>query len=187
MSVALITGITCQDGSFLAEQLIQSGWRVFGLVRRSASPNYWRIQHLLDDLTLLDGDLGDLASIVRVLSDVMPDHIYNLASQSYVATSWNQPLLTGDITGQGAVRMLEAMRLVCPKARFYQASSSEMFGLQLDEQMLNEETPFHPRSPYGCAKAFAHHMAINYRESSGYMWFLESCLIMSLNGVVKSS
>ncbi|MEC8382268.1 MAG: GDP-mannose 4,6-dehydratase [Myxococcota bacterium] len=167
MPVALITGITGQDGSFLAEQLLELGWSVFGMIRRSASPNHWRIHHLKDKLTLLDGDLTDLASIMRVMAEVKPDHIYNLASQSYVATSWKQPLLTGDVTGQGAVRMLEAMRLVCPDARFYQASSSEIFGLQPTEQLLNENSPLHPRSPYGCAKAYAHHMAINYRESYG--------------------
>ena len=167
MPAALITGITGQDGSFLAEQLLAKGWSVFGMIRRSASPNLWRIAHILDEITLVDGDLGDLASIIRIMSDIMPDHIYNLASQSYVATSWKQPILTGDVTGQGAVRMLEAMRLVCPKARFYQASSSEIFGLQPEGQKLNEETPLYPRSPYGCAKAYAHHMAINYRESYG--------------------
>lgn len=167
MPTALITGITGQDGSFLAEQLLKKGWTVVGLIRRSASPNYWRIQNILDRIQILDADLCDLSSLIRALQPINPDHIYNLASQSYVATSWDQPLLTGDITGLGAVRLLEAMRIVCPSARFYQASSSEMFGLQPKSQILNESTPFHPRSPYGCAKVYAHHMAINYRESYG--------------------
>ena len=164
MKTAFITGITGQDGSFLAEQLLDSGWRVVGLVRRSASRNLWRLTGILDRITLVDGDLLDLGSMVDAIRECRPDHIYNLAAQSFVATSWRQPLLTGDVTALGAARLLEAVRIASPEARVYQAGSSEMFGLSRDAQQ-NEHTPFHPRSPYGVAKVYAHHLAINYRES----------------------
>ena len=165
MPTALITGVTGQDGSFLAEQLLAAGWVVYGMTRRSASPNHWRIQHLAS-LRLLEGDLLDLGSLIGVLRHCQPDHIYNLAAQSFVPTSWQQPILTGEVTALGAARMLEAMRLAAPKARFYQAGSSEMFGLSADA-LQDESTPMHPRSPYGVAKAYAHHLTVNYRESHG--------------------
>ncbi len=164
MKTALITGITGQDGSFLAEQLLAEGWKVVGLVRRSASRNLWRLHAVLDKITLVDGDLLDMGSMIDAIRNHRPDHVYNLAAQSFVATSWRQPLLTGDVTGLGAARLLEAVRLACPDARVYQAGSSEMFGLS-NEPQQNEATPFHPRSPYGVAKVYAHHLAVNYRES----------------------
>ena len=170
MPTALITGITGQDGSFLAEQLLAEGWRVVGVARRSASPHPWRIAHLMDGpgprLEVVEGDLLDLGSLVDLVRQVRPDQVYNLAAQSFVPTSWRQPLLTGEVTALGAARMLEAVRLASPDARFYQASSSEMFGLS-ERAMQDEQTPFHPRSPYGVAKVYAHHLAINYRESHG--------------------
>ena len=161
---ALITGITGQDGSFLAELLLQKGWRVYGMLRRSSAPNLWRIRNV-KDLHLLQGDVTDLASMISVIKEVSPTHVFNLAAQSFVPTSWNSPLYTAQCTGMGAVHVFEACRLFAPDARIYQASSSEMFGLQANEQSQNENTNFHPRSPYGCAKAYAHRMAINYRES----------------------
>lgn len=161
---ALITGITGQDGSYLAELLLEKGYQVYGLVRRTSSPNYERIQHLLDRIILLEGDLTDLASLEVALETAQPDEIYNLAAQSFVGTSWKQPILTGDVTGLGAVRLFEAARRVCPKAKIYQASSSEMFG-HACEVPQRETTPFNPQSPYACAKVFAHYMAINYRKS----------------------
>ncbi|MCB9778090.1 MAG: GDP-mannose 4,6-dehydratase [Alphaproteobacteria bacterium] len=170
MPTALITGVTGQDGSFLAEQLLARGWRVVGVARRSASPNPWRIAHLLDrptdPLELREGDLLDLGSLIDLMREVRPDHVYNLAAQSFVPTSWRQPLLTGDVTALGAARMLEALRLGAPDARFYQASSSEMFGLA-EHEPQDLHTPFHPRSPYGVAKVYAHHLTVNYRESHG--------------------
>ena len=166
MPTAFITGITGQDGSFLAEQLLARGWRVVGLVRRSASRNLWRLRHILDEVELVDGDLLDLGSMVDAIRGCQPDHVYNLAAQSFVATSWRQPLLTGDVTALGAARLLEAVRIARPEARVYQAGSSEMFGTACDG-LQNEDTGFHPRSPYGVAKVYAHHLAINYRESHG--------------------
>ena len=163
---AFITGITGQDGSFLAEQLLDAGWQVFGLVRRSASGNLWRLEHLIGKIVLLDGDLLDLGSLVQAVTTAQPDHVYNLAAQSFVATSWKQPLLTGEVTALGAARLLEAVRIASPDARVYQAGSSEMFGTSEGDQQ-REDTPFHPRSPYGVAKAYAHHLAVNYRESHG--------------------
>lgn len=163
---ALITGITGQDGSFLAEQLLDAGWRVVGMARRSASPDLWRVAHLLPRLEVVHGDLLDLGSLIGILRRFQPAHVYNLAAQSFVPTSWEQPLLTGEVTGLGAARMLEAVRLSCPEARFYQAGSSEMFGTA-GEDVQHEDTPFHPRSPYGVAKAYAHHLTVNYRESYG--------------------
>jgi len=163
---AFITGVTGQDGSFLAEQLCERGWRVVGLVRRSASRNLWRLEHILDRIELLDGDLLDLGSMIDAIRYCEPDHVYNLAAQSFVATSWRQPLLTGDVTALGAARLLEAVRIAKPDARVYQAGSSEMFG-SADCEVQNERTPFYPRSPYGVAKVYAHHLAVNYRESHG--------------------
>ena len=166
MPTAFITGITGQDGSFLAEQLVEEGWRVVGLVRRSASRNLWRLSSIRDRIELVDGDLLDLGSMIDALRACMPDHVYNLAAQSFVATSWRQPLLTGDVTALGAARLFEAVRIAAPEARVYQAGSSEMFGSALGP-VQNEDTPFHPRSPYGVAKVYAHHLAVNYRESHG--------------------
>ena len=163
---ALVTGVTGQDGSFLAEQLLADGWRVVGVQRRSASPNPWRIAHLGDRLERASADLLDLGSLLSVIQQVKPDHVYNLAAQSFVPTSWEQPLLTGEVTALGAARVLEAVRLGWPQARVYQAGSSEMFGLARGPAQ-NEQTPFHPRSPYGVAKVYAHHLAVNYRESHG--------------------
>ena len=166
MPTAFITGITGQDGSFLAEQLVARGWRVVGLVRRSASRNLWRLKNVLDRIDLVDGDLLDLGSMVDAIRECRPDHVYNLAAQSFVATSWRQPLLTGDVTALGAARLLEAVRIAWPEARVYQAGSSEMFGTA-SEGLQSEDTGFHPRSPYGVAKVYAHHLAVNYRESHG--------------------
>ena len=166
MPTALITGITGQDGSYLAELLLEKGYEVYGLVRRLSTPNVTRIGALIDKLMLLEGDLTDQSSLNVAVQNAMPDEVYNLAAQSFVATSWNQPVLTGDVTGLGVVRMLEAVRHFCPKARFYQASSSEMFGTS-PSPIKDEKTPFHPRSPYAVAKVYGYHAAINYRESYG--------------------
>lgn len=163
---AVITGITGQDGSFLAEQLLEKGWTVVGVVRRSATQDLWRLKHILDRIELVDGDLLDLGSLIDAIRTWKPDHVYNLAAQSFVATSWRQPLLTGDVTALGAARLFEAVRIARPEARVYQAGSSEMFGASAMAAQ-NEDTPFHPRSPYGVAKAYAHHLAVNYRESHG--------------------
>ncbi len=166
MPTALVTGITGQDGSFLAEQLLEEGWTVVGVMRRSASPNLWRLRHLEDRLVLEHGDLLDTGSLVRLLLKHRPEHIYNLAAQSFVPTSWEQPVLTGQVTGLGCARLLEAIRIAAPDARFYQAGSSEMFGTS-GGALQDESTPFHPRSPYGVAKTYAHHLTVNYRESFG--------------------
>jgi GDPmannose 4,6-dehydratase len=166
MPTAFITGITGQDGSFLAEQLLLDGWEVAGLVRRSASRTLWRLRPILDRIRLVDGDLLDQGSLINALLEVRPDQVYNLAAQSFVATSWRQPVLTGEVTAVGAARLLESVRIACPEARVYQAGSSEMFGIST-EPVQNEDTPFHPRSPYGVAKVYAHHLAVNYRESYG--------------------
>ncbi|MCE8427305.1 MAG: GDP-mannose 4,6-dehydratase [Candidatus Methanoperedens sp.] len=163
---ALITGITGQDGSYLAELLLEKGYKVYGLIRRLSTPNLSRIEQILDKIDLIEGDLTDQSSINNALKESMPDEVYNLAAQSFVATSWNQPVLTGDVTGLGAVRILEGERQVCPDAHFYQASSSEMFG-KVNETPQNENTRFYPRSPYGFAKLYAHWACINYRESYG--------------------
>jgi GDPmannose 4,6-dehydratase len=165
-SRALITGITGQDGSYLAELLLDNGYEVIGLVRRTSFQNLDRIAHLADRLTLVPGDLLDEASIMRVLSEFRPREVYNLAAQSFVQTSWTQPVLTGEITALGVTRMLDAIRHVDPTIRFYQASSSEMFG-NVVETPQSERTPFHPRSPYGVAKAYGHWITVNYRESYG--------------------
>ncbi len=161
---ALITGITGQDGSYLAEFLLSRGYKVFGLTRRTSTPNYERIKHIEDKIELIPGDLLDQQSLTSAVERANPDEIYNLAAQSFVATSWSQPVLTGEFTALGATRMLEAVRQVKPKAKFYQASSSEMFG-QVVETPQTENTPFHPRSPYGVAKIYGHWITINYRES----------------------
>jgi GDPmannose 4,6-dehydratase len=163
---ALITGITGQDGSYLAELLLERGYEVHGMVRRSSSEAFQRLQHIRDDLILHTGDLLDQRSLVDVLRASEPEEIYNLAAMSFVAASWSQPTLTAEFTGVGVTRLLEAMREVCPEARFYQASSSEMYG-KVRETPQNEATPFYPRSPYGVAKAYGHHIAVNYRESYG--------------------
>jgi GDPmannose 4,6-dehydratase len=164
--VALITGITGQDGSYLAEFLLEKGYRVVGMTRRSSTDSHERIAHLADRVELVQGDLLDQASLVAALRDVAPTEVYNLAAQSFVPTSWNQPVLTGEFTGLGVTRILEAVRQVDGRIRFYQASSSEMFG-KVREVPQNEQTPFHPRSPYGVAKAYGHFLTVNYRESYG--------------------
>lgn len=161
---ALITGITGQDGSYLAEYLLKKGYDVYGMVRRSSSETTQRVEHIRDQLTFLQGDLLDQASLVKVIEESRPEEVYNLAAQSFVPTSWNQPVLTGEFTGLGVSRLLESIRQVAPKARFYQASSSEMFG-KVREVPQTEQTPFHPRSPYAVAKAYGHHITVNYRES----------------------
>ena len=166
MPTALITGITGQDGSYLAELLLTKGYRVIGIVRRSSTTPYERIAHLVDRVELISADLLDQHSLVEAIAACAPDEIYNLAAQSFVQTSWTQPVLTGEFTALGVTRMLEAMRRVAPKARFYQASSSEQFGKVL-ETPQRETTPFYPRSPYGVAKVYGHWITVNYRESYG--------------------
>ncbi|MFO7871380.1 MAG: GDP-mannose 4,6-dehydratase [Kiritimatiellia bacterium] len=161
---ALITGITGQDGSYLAEFLLEKGYEVHGMVRRSSTEKFERIAHIKDRICFGQADLLDELSLIKLLEDVQPDEIYNLGAMSFVPTSWSQPILTGEFTGMGVVRMLEAMRRVCPGAKFYQASSSEMFG-KVRETPQNELTPFYPRSPYGIAKVFGHYVTVNYRES----------------------
>ena len=170
MPTALVTGITGQDGAYLSQFLLDKGYRVVGLMRRSASADVigerLRWLGIIDRVELADGDLLDLSSLIRVIEACRPDEVYHLAAQSFVATSWHQPVLTGTITGVGTVNMLEAVRIARPEARFYQASSSEMFG-NSEEPRQNERTPFHPRSPYAAAKVYAHWMTVNYRESFG--------------------
>jgi GDPmannose 4,6-dehydratase len=164
MPTALITGITGQDGSYLAELLLKKGYRVIGVARRSSTVNTERINHILDDITMVQGDLQDQGSLLSLLEEYHPTEVYNLAAQSFVPTSWNQPALTGDVTAIGVTRLLEAIRFVNPKIRFYQASSSEMFG-KVMEVPQRESTPFYPRSPYGVAKVYGHWITVNYRES----------------------
>jgi GDPmannose 4,6-dehydratase len=161
---ALITGITGQDGSYLAELLLDEGYEVYGLVRRLSAVNYWRLDPILDRITLLPGDLLDQLSLIRVLEKVRPQELYNLAAMSFVPASWEQPLLTGEFNAQGVTRVLEAVRVVDPAIRLYQASSSEMYGKVRDVPQ-RETTPFYPRSPYGVSKVFAHYITVNYRES----------------------
>ena len=161
---ALITGITGQDGSYLAEFLLEKGYEVHGMVRRSSTVTFDRIEHIQDNIVLEQGDLHDQSSLVNLIEEHSPDEIYNLAAQSFVPTSWNQPVLTGEVTALGVTRILEAVRQVKPDTRFYQASSSEMYGRVL-ETPQSETTPFYPRSPYGVAKVYAHWITINYRES----------------------
>lgn len=161
---ALITGITGQDGSYLAEFLLEKGYEVHGLNRRTSTPNHNRISKIVNQVHLHSGDLLDQHSLTQAVKEVMPDEIYNLGAQSFVKTSWEQPMFTGESTGLGVTRMLEAVRLMCPEAKFYQASSSEMFG-KVQEVPQTEKTPFYPRSPYGVAKVYGHWITVNYRES----------------------
>jgi GDPmannose 4,6-dehydratase len=161
---AIITGITGQDGSYLAELLLSKGYEVVGTVRRASAPNFWRVQHLLDRITIKPADLLDQLSIIRVVDEVRPHEFYNLAAMSFVPASWDQPMLTGEFNAQGVTRVLEAIRQVDPSIRMYQASSSEMFG-KVRQVPQNEDTPFYPRSPYGVSKVFAHYITVNYRES----------------------
>ncbi|MBI5885220.1 MAG: GDP-mannose 4,6-dehydratase [Deltaproteobacteria bacterium] len=161
---ALITGLTGQDGSYLAELLLEKGYEVYGMVRRASVERLDRVEHLKDRITVIHGDLTDQSSLDLAISSVQPDEVYNLAAQSFVPTSWNQPILTGEVTGLGVTKMLEAVRRFKPDARFYQASSSEMFG-KVMEVPQTEKTPFYPRSPYGVAKVYGHYITLNYRES----------------------
>jgi GDPmannose 4,6-dehydratase len=161
---ALVTGITGQDGSYLAEFLLSQGYEVLGMVRRSSTVNFDRIRHFQDDVTIVQGDLLDQMSLLDILREHRPQEVYNLAAQSFVPTSWKQPVLTGEFTALGVTRVLDAIRIVDPEIRFYQASSSEMFG-KVRETPQNENTPFYPRSPYGVAKVYGHWITINYRES----------------------
>lgn len=161
---ALITGITGQDGSYLAEILLEKGYEVYGMIRRSSVENLYRIEHIKDKIKFVQGDLLDQLSIVNALKEAQPEEIYNLAAMSFVPTSWNQPVLTGEFTGLGVTRMLEAVRNLNRDIKYYQASSSEMFG-KVREVPQNEDTPFYPRSPYGAAKAYGHYITVNYRES----------------------
>jgi len=163
---AIITGITGQDGSYLAEVLLEKGYHVVGITRRLSSSNYWRIEHLLDRIELRPGDLLDQLSLIRVIGDVRPHEFYNLAAMSFVPASWDQPFLTGEFNSQGVTRVLEAIRHVDPSIRLYQASSSEMYG-KVREVPQTELTPFYPRSPYGVSKVFGHYITVNYRESYG--------------------
>ncbi len=166
MKKAFITGITGQDGSYLAEFLLEKGYEVYGLTRRTSTQNFARIESIIENpnLHLLSGDLMDQHSITQALKDVSPEEVYNLAAQSFVKTSWDQPVLTGEVTAIGVTRVLEAVRLACPNAKLYQASSSEMFG-RVREVPQSEDTPFYPRSPYGVAKVYGHWITVNYRES----------------------
>jgi GDPmannose 4,6-dehydratase len=173
---ALITGLTGQDGSYLAEFLLEKGYEVFGLVRRSSVEKFDRIQCFMEKIKLVEGDLTDQSSLDYVIQAVQPDEVYNLAAQSFVPVSWSQPVLTADVTGVGALRVLEAIRKHQPKAKFLQASSSEMFG-KVKESPQTESTQFYPRSPYGAAKVFGHHITVNYRESYGVF----SCSAISFN------
>jgi GDPmannose 4,6-dehydratase len=166
MKTALVTGVTGQDGSYLAELLLAKRYRVVGMVRRASVERFERVEHLRDQVEMIQGDLADQTSLDRAVAEVKPDEVYNLAAQSFVPTSWNQPTMTGDVTGLGVARILEAIRVHAPKARFYQASSSEMFG-KVRETPQTETTPFYPRSPYGVAKVYGHYITVNYRESYG--------------------
>jgi len=164
MPTAIITGVTGQDGSYLADFLLRKGYRVIGMVRRSSTVTFGRIQHIQDEIEIIQGDLHDQSSLVSLLEDYQPEEVYNLAAQSFVPTSWKQPVLTGEVTALGVTRILEAIRLFNPSTRFYQASSSEMFG-KVREVPQTESTPFYPRSPYGVAKVYGHWITVNYRES----------------------
>ena len=176
MKKALITGITGQDGSYLADLLLEKGYEVNGIVRRLSTPNIARIGHIIDEINLYEGDLTDQSSLNNVMKIVEPDEVYNLAAQSFVGTSWNQPVLTGDVTGLGAVRVLESVKNFCESTKVYQASSSEMFG-KVHESPQNENTKFYPRSPYGCAKVYAHWICVNYRES--YDMFISNGILFN--------
>ena len=170
MPTALVTGVTGQDGAYLSQLLLAKGYNVIGLMRRSASSDVigerLRWLGILDGVQMVDGNMTDLSSLIRIIQEHKPDEVYNLAAQSFVAASWQQPLLTGTVTALGAGNILEAVRIARPEARFYQASSSEMFGM-IQEPVQSERTPFYPRSPYGVAKLYAHWMTVNYRESFG--------------------
>jgi GDPmannose 4,6-dehydratase len=166
MPTALITGITGQDGSYLADLLLAKGYNVIGMVRRTSTVTFERLSHIQDQITILQGDLHDQSSLIDILEEYQPEEVYNLAAQSFVPMSWKQPVLTGEVTGLGVTRLLEAIRLVNPKIRFYQASSSEMFG-KAREVPQCETTPFYPRTPYGVAKVYAHWITVNYREEYG--------------------
>lgn len=166
MPSALITGITGQDGSYLADMLLAKGYTVLGMVRRTSTMTFERLSHIQDEITIMQGDLHDQSSLIDILEQYQPDEVYNLAAQSFVPMSWKQPVLTGEVTGLGVTRLLEAIRLVNPKIRFYQASSSEMFG-KAREVPQRETTPFYPRTPYGVAKVYAHWITVNYREEYG--------------------
>jgi len=176
MKKALITGVTGQDGSYLAEFLLEKGYHVFGMVRRLSTENFERINHLRGKITICQGDLLDQTSLIKLISEIQPDEIYNLAAQSFVPTSWVQPILTSEFTALGVTRLLEAIKLVDPKIRFYQASSSEMFG-KVKEVPQSENTGFHPRSPYGVAKVYGHYITLNYRES--YNLFTSSGILFN--------
>src|SRR5437763_4598465 len=188
---ALITGVTGQDGSYLAELLLEKGYDVYGMVRRASTENFERISHLVDRITLVQADLLDQSSLVEALQEAEPNEIYNLGAQSFVPTSWKQPVLTAEFTAVGVTRLLEAIRRVDPGIRFYQASSSEMFGKVL-EVPQNEQTPFYPRSPYGVAKVYAHFITVNYRESydiqatSGIL-FNHECLSAQVPLIVRQN
>jgi len=173
---ALITGITGQDGSYLAELLLEKGYEVFGLIRRSSVKKFDRIESFIDNIELVEGDLTDQSSLDSIIHSVQPDEVYNMAAQSFVPVSWKQPVLTGDVTGLGVIRILEAIRKHGPQAKFLQASSSEMFG-KVRQTPQTEATPFYPRSPYGVAKVFGHYITVNYRESYG----LFACSAMGFN------
>src|SRR5487761_2113208 len=184
MPTALISGITGQDGSYLAEFLLDKGYRVLGIVRRSSTTPYERIAHLIDRVELVSADLLDQTSLTDVMGDCKPDEVYNLAAQSFVQTSWSQPVLTGEFTALGVTRMLEAVKKAAPNARFYQASSSEMFG-KVVESPQTETTPFYPRSPYGVAKVYGHWITVNYRES--YNLFAVSGILFNHESVPGST
>jgi GDPmannose 4,6-dehydratase len=171
--IALITGITGQDGSYLAEFLLTQGYKVIGMMRRSSVVNLERIRHIQDKVTLVQGDLLDEASLIGLLREFQPSEVYNLAAQSFVPTSWQQPVLTGEVTALGVTRLLDAIMMVNKDIRFYQASSSEMFG-KVQQVPQTERTPFYPRSPYGVAKVYGHWITVNYRESYGAGWNLSS-------------
>jgi GDPmannose 4,6-dehydratase len=164
MASALITGITGQDGSYLAEYLLSKGYDVYGLIRRVSTPNYWRIEKILPQIQIIEGDITDQASLINAIKIASPDEVYNLAAQSYVATSWKQPILTTEITAVGTLKLLESVKQFAPNAKFYQASSSEMYG-NATENIQDEQTKFRPRSPYAISKLYSHWIAINYRES----------------------
>jgi GDPmannose 4,6-dehydratase len=176
MPIALITGVTGQDGSYLAEFLLSKGYEVIGMVRRSSTVTFERIQHIQNDITIVQGDLHDQSSLVAILEEYKPDEVYNLAAQSFVASSWSQAVLTGEVTAMGVTRLLESIRLVNPRVRYYQASSSEMFG-KVVETPQRETTSFYPRSPYGVAKVYGHWITVNYRES--YQLFAVSGILFN--------
>src|SRR5829696_5884561 len=183
---AVITGITGQDGSYLTELLLEQGYEVVGVVRRSSAPNLWRIEHLLGRVQLRPADLLDQLSLIRVLAEVRPHEVYNLAAMSFVPASWEQPMLTGEFNSQGVTRILDAIRRVDPGIRFYQASSSEMYG-KVREVPQTELTPFYPRSPYGVSKVFAHYITVNYRESYDLFAVSRCSSITSRRGAASNS